>query len=88
MCTRQTTRNEATADRQRKLYQMDAEGTVFIPILMLTDYFYRQHRYSGSVTETILMVCVIISVFGVVQLFIGMYAWLKHRILDKEQGPF
>lgn len=59
-------------------------GLFFIPILMLTDYFYRQHRYSGSVTETILMVCVIISVFGVVQLFIGMYAWLKHRILDKE----
>lgn len=57
-------------------------GILFIPILILVDYFYRQHRHTGSLTETILMVCVIISVVGVLQLFVGLYAWLKHRLID------
>lgn len=59
-------------------------GLLFIPVLIIMDYFYRQHRYSGSVTETILMVCVIISLIGVFQLVIGLYAWLKHRLIDNE----
>ncbi|HHT20930.1 MAG TPA: hypothetical protein GXZ74_05795 [Tissierellia bacterium] len=57
-------------------------GLLFVPILMITDYFYRQQRYSGSLMETVLMIGVIISVIGVLQLFLGVYAWLKHRLID------
>lgn len=59
-------------------------GLLFIPILVLVDYFYRQHRYSGTLSETILMIFVIISIIGVLQLFIGMYAWMKHRLIDND----
>lgn len=59
-------------------------GALFIPILMVVDYFYRQQRYTGSVMETVLMVCVLISIAGVMQLFFGLYAWLKHRLIDND----
>lgn len=62
-------------------------GVLFIPILILVDYFYRQHRGAGTTTETLLMVFVIICVIGILQAVVGLHAWLKHRILDKEQGP-
>lgn len=59
-------------------------GLLFIPILMLTDYFYRIQRGTGSTLETVLMVCMIISVIGVLQLPVGLHAWLKYRMIDNE----
>lgn len=72
--------------RQEQSIKWMLRGVLFIPILVLVDYFYRQHRGSGTTTENLLMAFVILSVIGILQGVVGLHAWLKHRIMDKENG--
>lgn len=79
-------REDYLLDRDKSVKWM-LRGLVFVPITAVADHFYRLHRGTGTDTETMLMVFVIISIIGMMQFPIGFYYLIKNRNQDIEKGP-